>query len=93
MNLELAEASTTLGVVEVIAGPSAAVATVETPLSTQSLSTEEIKSNPGGNFDISKVIQSLPGVSSSVGTISMASKCRSSITSPRREVPEARREY
>lgn len=69
MNLELTEASTTLSTVEVIAGPSAAVATVETPLSTQSLSTEEIKSNPGGNFDISKVIQSLPGVSSSVGGV------------------------
>ena len=69
MNLELTEASTTLGTVEVIAGSSAAVATVETPLSTQSLSTEEIKSNPGGNFDISKVIQSLPGVSSSVGGV------------------------
>ncbi|MGS0014423.1 TonB-dependent receptor plug domain-containing protein, partial [Escherichia coli] len=34
----------------------------ETPLSVQRLTTEEIKSNPGGNFDISKVIQTLPGV-------------------------------
>lgn len=33
-----------------------------TPLSVQSLTTEEIRSNPGGNFDISKVIQVLPGV-------------------------------
>jgi len=37
-------------------------ATLETPLSVQRLTSEEIKSNPGGNFDISKVIQTLPGV-------------------------------
>ena len=33
-----------------------------TPLATQKLTAEEIKSNPGGNFDVSKVIQVLPGV-------------------------------
>ncbi len=37
-------------------------ATLETPLSVQRLTTEEIRSNPGGDFDISKVIQTLPGV-------------------------------
>ncbi len=37
-------------------------ATLETPLSVQRLTSEEIKTNPGGNFDISKVIQTLPGV-------------------------------
>jgi hypothetical protein len=37
-------------------------ASLETPLSVQRLTAEEIKSNPGGNFDISKVIQTLPGV-------------------------------
>ena len=37
-------------------------ATLETPLSVQRLTSEEIKSSPGGNFDISKVIQTLPGV-------------------------------
>lgn len=37
-------------------------ATLESPLSIQRLTTEEIKANPGGNFDISRVIQSLPGV-------------------------------
>jgi outer membrane receptor for ferrienterochelin and colicin len=36
--------------------------TLESPLSIQRLTTEDIKANPGGNFDISKVIQSLPGV-------------------------------
>jgi hypothetical protein len=37
-------------------------ATLETPLSVQKLTSEEIKSSPGGNFDISKVIQTLPDV-------------------------------
>lgn len=40
----------------------ARAATLETPLSVQRLTSEEIKTNPGGNFDISKVIQTLPGV-------------------------------
>ncbi|MFN4084210.1 MAG: TonB-dependent receptor [Bacteroidia bacterium] len=39
----------------------------ETPLSVQSLTQEEIRSNPGGNFDISRVIQALPGVGGSTG--------------------------
>jgi hypothetical protein len=39
----------------------------ETPLSIQSLTAEEIRSNPGGNFDISKVIQALPGVGGNTG--------------------------
>lgn len=67
IHFELSEESTTLSQVVVMAAPSAAVATIETPLSIQRLSTEEIKSNPGGNFDISKVIQSLPGVGTSTG--------------------------
>jgi hypothetical protein len=37
-------------------------ASLETPLSVQRLTSEEIRSNPGGDFDISKVIQTLPGV-------------------------------
>ncbi len=40
----------------------AKAATLESPLSIQRLTTEDIRANPGGNFDISKVIQSLPGV-------------------------------
>ena len=40
---------------------------LESPLSIQRLTTEDIKANPGGNFDISKVIQSLPGVGGGVG--------------------------
>ncbi|MFY7964078.1 MAG: TonB-dependent receptor [Chitinophagaceae bacterium] len=42
-------------------------ATLETPLSVQRLTAEEIRSNPGGNFDISKVIQTLPGVGGGQG--------------------------
>ncbi len=38
-----------------------------TPLSIQNLSQEEITAYPGGNNDIAKVVQSLPGVSGSVG--------------------------
>lgn len=45
----------------------ALAASLETPLSVQKLTFEEIKANPGGNFDISRVIQSLPGVGGGVG--------------------------
>ena len=38
-----------------------------TPLSIQTLSAEEIKTYPGGNNDIAKVVQSLPGVAGSAG--------------------------
>lgn len=38
-----------------------------TPLSVQKLTSQEIRSNPGGNFDVSKVVQSLPGVGLSNG--------------------------
>ncbi|WP_246070242.1 TonB-dependent receptor plug domain-containing protein [Mangrovivirga cuniculi] len=37
-----------------------------TPLSIQRLSREEIAAYPGGNNDIAKVVQSLPGVSGSI---------------------------
>ncbi|WP_276374572.1 TonB-dependent receptor [Chryseolinea sp. H1M3-3] len=69
VNFELEEELTTLNEVVVQGGRTAAVATLESPLSIQKLSTEEIRSNPGGNFDISRVIQSLPGVSSSPGGV------------------------
>lgn len=38
-----------------------------TPLSVQQLTSQEIKSNPGGNFDVSKVVQTLPAVGGSGG--------------------------
>lgn len=46
---------------------SAKATSLESPLSVQRLTLEDIKANPGGNFDISKVIQSLPGVGGGVG--------------------------
>ncbi|MEO8794463.1 MAG: TonB-dependent receptor [Daejeonella sp.] len=39
---------------------------VESPVSLRNIGSAEIKRNPGGNRDISKVIQSLPGVSAPV---------------------------
>lgn len=62
LNLELSPAAQQLGEVQVVANRAIRVASAETPLSVQRLSTEEIRSNPGGNFDISKVVQTLPGV-------------------------------
>lgn len=47
----------------------ARAASLETPLSVQRLTTEEIRSNPGGNFDISRVIQALPGVGGTSGSV------------------------
>ncbi len=66
-NFQLTPDATSLGEVVVATNRSVNVATTETPLSIQSLSVEEIKSNPGGNFDISKVMQALPGVSAGAG--------------------------
>jgi hypothetical protein len=68
LNIELERAVTSLS--EVVIRSSrrlAAAATIESPISVQRLTTEEIRSNPGGNFDISKVIQALPGVGGGVG--------------------------
>lgn len=48
-------------------GKSAIATDMVTPLSVQQLTSEEIKSNPGGNFDVSKVVQTLPGVGMSNG--------------------------
>ena len=41
--------------------------TLESPVSIRTIGVNEIERNPGGNRDISKAIQSLPGVASSVG--------------------------
>ncbi len=46
---------------------SISITTAENPNSIQRLSTEEIKANPGGNFDISRVVQTLPGVTGAIG--------------------------
>jgi TonB dependent receptor/CarboxypepD_reg-like domain/TonB-dependent Receptor Plug Domain len=62
LSFELSEDVSQLEGVEVVANKSVNIATLTTPLSVQSLTTEEIRSNPGSNFDISRVVQSLPGV-------------------------------
>lgn len=67
LNFELIEASGTLNEVTIQENRSVKIATAETPLSVQNLTIEEIKSNPGGNFDISKVLGVLPGVSGTPG--------------------------
>ena len=67
-SIELEQAAGDLGEVIIKANKrSVRAATLETPLSVQKLTAEEIRSNPGGNFDISKVIQTLPGVGGGQG--------------------------
>jgi outer membrane receptor for ferrienterochelin and colicin len=63
LNFDLEEASQKLGEVVVQASPF--VKPLETPNSVQSLSAQEVVSYPGGNNDIAKVVQSLPGVAGS----------------------------
>mgnify|MGYP000009113135 FL=1 len=62
-NIGLEPASTTLKQVVVKANPYRK--TVETPVSIQRIGIAEMEKNPGGNRDISKVVQSMPGVLSS----------------------------
>ena len=69
VNFETSETETEIGEV-VITNPNATRADATdmvTPLSVQRLTTEEIKSNPGGNYDVSKVVQTLPGVGGASG--------------------------
>ncbi|WP_428235978.1 TonB-dependent receptor [Gracilimonas sp.] len=65
LNFELEENVSELEEVTVTPNPFEKLET--TPLSIQNLSQEEIAAYPGGNNDIAKVVQSLPGVSGSVG--------------------------
>ena len=68
VTFDLQPSSVSLGNVTVAATRRTARATsIETPLSVQRLTTEEIKSNPGSNFDISRAVQSLPGIAGSDG--------------------------
>lgn len=69
VNFELQTAAKALNeiVVQANKNKSAITADMVTPLSVQQLTTEEIKSSPGGNFDVSKVVQTLPGVGISNG--------------------------
>jgi hypothetical protein len=52
---------------EIIVVESPFKTSIETPLSTQTFSAVEIETYPGGNNDITRVIQSLPGISPSIG--------------------------
>lgn len=62
LQIELDERSQELQEVVIRSGKSVRATDMVTPLATQRLTAEEIKVNPGGNFDVSKVIQVLPGV-------------------------------
>ncbi|MEI7724924.1 MAG: TonB-dependent receptor [Bacteroidota bacterium] len=63
LNIGLDEQVTTLEQVEI--KPSVVQRNEEVPVSLQKLTIQEIERSPGSNRDISKVIQSLPGVASS----------------------------
>lgn len=65
LNFQLDQQISTLDEVTVTPNPFAKEET--TPISIQRFSQQEIVSYPGGNNDIAKVVQSLPGVSGSVG--------------------------
>lgn len=65
VNFALTENAEELADVVITANPFSKID--ETPLSIQKLSQEEVAAYPGGNNDIAKVVQSLPGVSGSIG--------------------------
>ncbi|MEQ9308350.1 MAG: TonB-dependent receptor [Balneolaceae bacterium] len=65
INFELNPENTELD--EVVVTPNPFIKESTTPLSIQKLNQEEITAYPGGNNDIAKVVQTLPGVSGSVG--------------------------
>lgn len=65
LSIELEENINTLS--EIVVKPNPFEKENNTPLSIQKLNQEEIAAYPGGNNDIAKVVQSLPGVSGSVG--------------------------
>lgn len=69
VNFEIEQAAQDLAEVNVTfdKGKSAVATDMITPLSVQQLTSEEVRSNPGGNFDVSRVIQTLPGVGGAGG--------------------------
>jgi hypothetical protein len=64
LDIPLAESNVAIEEITIKASPFRK--TEESPLSLQRLGIEDIEKNPGGNRDISKVLQSLPGVASTV---------------------------
>ncbi len=63
VNIEMSEDAQLLDAVEIVASPFSKKE--EAPVSMRTIGVSEIERNPGGNRDISRVIQSLPGVASS----------------------------
>lgn len=64
MNLEIPLEEAEVNIGEVIIKASPFTRKIETPLSVRFIGIDEIERNPGGNRDISRVIQSFPGVAS-----------------------------
>lgn len=63
-NIDIALEETAVELESVVVKASAFRKSEESPVSLQRIGIDEIEKNPGGNRDISKVIQSLPGVAS-----------------------------
>ncbi|MCX6301470.1 MAG: TonB-dependent receptor [Bacteroidia bacterium] len=63
-NIEIPLEEMAVGLGEVVIKASPFIKKVETPVSVRIIGIDEIEKNPGGNRDISKVIQSFPGVAS-----------------------------
>ena len=64
VNLDIPLEEISIGIGEVVVKASPFAKKIETPLSVRIIGIDEIEKNPGGNRDISKVIQSFPGVAS-----------------------------
>ncbi|MEE4114860.1 MAG: TonB-dependent receptor [Marinilabiliaceae bacterium] len=63
-NIEIALTESVVGIDDVVVKASPFRKKLESPLSVRIIGIQEIEKNPGGNRDISKVIQSFPGVAS-----------------------------
>ncbi|MCX6334508.1 MAG: TonB-dependent receptor [Bacteroidia bacterium] len=64
VNIEIPLEELAIDIGEVVIKASPFVKKAETPISVRIIGIDEIEKNPGGNRDISKVIQSFPGVAS-----------------------------
>jgi hypothetical protein len=64
VNLEIPLEESEISIGEVVIKASPFTKRIETPVSVRIIGIDEIEKNPGGNRDISKVIQSYPGVAS-----------------------------
>jgi hypothetical protein len=66
VSIEIALSETSIAIEEITVKASPFRKNDESPVSLQRIGIEEIEKSPGGNRDISKVLQSLPGVASTV---------------------------